>query len=292
MTSLKGKTLFVSGGSRGIGLAIALRAARDGANVVIAAKTAEPHPRLKGTIYTAADEVRAAGGKALPIICDIREEAQVIAAIDQAVAEFGGIDICVNNASAISLTNSQMTDMKRFDLMMGINTRGTFMVSKYCIPHLRKSDNPHILMLSPPLDMQAKWFQHSTAYTMAKFGMSMCVLGLSAELESAGIAVNALWPRTTIATAAVSNLLGGDAMMRASRKPEIMGDAAYVIFTRPSRQFTGNFCIDDKVLYDSGVRDFESYRVDCAVPLMSDFFVPDHDVPPPGVSVMGAAVSG
>jgi citronellol/citronellal dehydrogenase len=286
MTSLKGKTLFVSGGSRGIGLAIALRAARDGANVVIAAKTAEPHPRLKGTIYTAADEVRAAGGKALPIICDIREEAQVIAAIDQAVAEFGGIDICVNNASAISLTNSQMTDMKRFDLMMGINTRGTFMVSKYCIPHLRKSDNPHILMLSPPLDMQAKWFQHSTAYTMAKFGMSMCVLGLSAELESAGIAVNALWPRTTIATAAVSNLLGGDAMMRASRKPEIMGDAAYVIFTRPSRQFTGNFCIDDKVLYDSGVRDFESYRVDRSVPLMSDFFVPDHDVPPPGVSVM------
>ena len=286
MTSLKGKTLFVSGGSRGIGLAIALRAARDGANVVIAAKTAELHPRLKGTIYTAADEVRAAGGKALPIICDIREEAQVIAAIDQAVAEFGGIDICVNNASAISLTNSQMTDMKRFDLMMGINTRGTFMVSKYCIPHLRKSDNPHILMLSPPLDMQAKWFQHSTAYTMAKFGMSMCVLGLSAELESAGIAVNALWPRTTIATAAVGNLLGGDAMMRASRKPEIMGDAAYVIFTRPSRQFTGNFCIDDKVLYDSGVRDFESYRVDRAVPLMSDFFVPDHDVPPPGVSVM------
>jgi citronellol/citronellal dehydrogenase len=286
MTSLKGKTLFVSGGSRGIGLAIALRAARDGANVVNAAKTAEPHPRLKGTIYTAADEVRAAGGKALPIICDIREEAQVIAAIDQAVAEFGGIDICVNNASAISLTNSQMTDMKRFDLMMGINTRGTFMVSKYCIPHLRKSDNPHILMLSPPLDMQAKWFQHSTAYTMAKFGMSMCVLGLSAELESAGIAVNALWPRTTIATAAVSNLLGGDAMMRASRKPEIMGDAAHVIFTRPSRQFTGNFCIDDKVLYDSGVRDFESYRVDRSVPLMSDFFVPDHDVPPPGVSVM------
>ena len=183
MTSLKGKTLFVSGGSRGIGLAIALRAARDGANVAIAAKTAEPHPKLKGTIYTAADEVRAAGGKALPILCDIREEAQVIAAIDKTVAEFGGIDICVNNASAISLTNSQMTDMKRFDLMMGINTRGTFMVSKYCIPHLKKAENPHILMLSPPLDMQAKWFEHSTAYTMAKFGMSMCVLGLSARTE-------------------------------------------------------------------------------------------------------------
>ena len=233
MTSLKGKTLFVSGASRGIGLAIALRAARDGANVAIAAKTAEPHPKLKGTIYTAADEIRAAGGKALPVLCDIRDEAQVIAAIEKTVAEFGGIDICVNNASAISLTNSQMTEMKRFDLMMGINTRGTFMVSKYCIPHLLKADNPHILMLSPPLDMKTKWFEHSTAYTMAKYGMSMCVLGLSGELKSAGIAVNALWPRTTIATAAVGNLLGGDAMMRASRTPEIMADAAYAIFTEP-----------------------------------------------------------
>ena len=188
MTSLKGKTLFVSGASRGIGLAIALRAARDGANVAIAAKTAEPHPKLKGTIYTAAEEIRAAGGKALPVLCDIRDEAQVMAAIEQTVAEFGGIDICVNNASAISLTNSQATDMKRFDLMMGINTRGTFMVSKYCIPHLKKAENPHILMLSPPLDMKAKWFEHSTAYTMAKFGMSMCVLGLSGELKSAGVA--------------------------------------------------------------------------------------------------------
>ena len=209
----------------------------------------------------------------------------MVAAVDQAVAEFGGIDICVNNASAISLTDSQMTDMKRFDLMMGINTRGTFMVSKYCIPHLKKADNPHILMLSPPLDMKAKWFEHSTAYTMAKFGMSMCVLGLSAELKAAGVAVNALWPRTTIATAAVGNLLGGDAMMRASRTPEIMGDAAYVIFTKPSREFTGQFCIDDKVLYESGVRDFEHYRVDPAVPLMSDFYVPDDDVPPPGVTL-------
>jgi citronellol/citronellal dehydrogenase len=284
MTSLKGKTLFVSGGSRGIGLAIALRAARDGANVALAAKTAEPHPRLKGTIYTAAEEVRAAGGKALPILCDIRDEAQVIAAIDKTVAEFGGVDICVNNASAISLTDSQGTDMKRFDLMMGINTRGTFMVSKYCIPHLKKAENPHILMLSPPLDMQAKWFERSTAYTMAKFGMSMCVLGLSAELKAAGVAVNALWPRTAIATAAVSNLLGGDAMMRASRKPEIMGDAAYVIFTKPPREFSGRFCIDDKVLYESGVRDFEHYRVDPSVPLALDLFVPDDDVPPPGVT--------
>jgi citronellol/citronellal dehydrogenase len=286
MTSLKGKTLFISGASRGIGLAIALRAARDGANIAIAAKTAEPHPKLKGTIYTAADDVRAAGGKALPLLCDIRDEAQVVAAVEQTVAEFGGIDICVNNASAISLTDSQMTDMKRFDLMMGINTRGTFMVSKYCIPHLKKAANPHILMLSPPLDMKPKWFARSTAYTMAKFGMSMCVLGLAAEQNNAGIAVNALWPRTTIATAAVGNLLGGDAMMRASRKPDIMGDAAYVIFTKSSREFTGQFCIDDKVLYESGVRDFESYRVDPTVPLMSDFFVPDDDVPPPGVTVL------
>jgi len=285
MTSLRGKTLFVSGGSRGIGLAIALRAARDGANVALAAKTAEPHPKLKGTIYTAAEEVRAAGGKALPILCDIREEAQVIAAVDKTVAEFGGIDICVNNASAISLTDSQMTDMKRFDLMMGINTRGTFMVSKYCIPHLKKAENPHILMLSPPLDLKAKWFQHSTAYSIAKYGMSLCVLGLAAEQRAAGIAVNALWPRTTIATAAVGNLLGGDAMMRASRKPEIMGDAAHAIFTKPSREFTGHFCIDDKLLYAGGVRDFEPYRVDPSVPLMSDFFVPDDDVPPPGVDV-------
>jgi citronellol/citronellal dehydrogenase len=285
MTSLKGKTLFISGASRGIGLAIALRAARDGANVAIAAKTTEPHPRLKGTIYTAADEVRSAGGKALPLVCDIRDEAQVMAAIEAAVAEFGGIDICVNNASAISLTNSQGTDMKRFDLMMGINTRGTFMVSKYCIPHLKKAENPHILMLSPPLDMKARWFENSTAYSIAKYGMSMCVLGLSAELKGAGIAVNALWPRTTIATAAVGNLLGGDAMMRASRTPEIMGDAAYVIFTKPSREFSGQFCIDDKILYASGVRDFDRYRVDPTVPLASDFFVPDDDVPPPGVNV-------
>ena len=285
MVTLKGKTLFISGGSRGIGLAIALRAARDGANIAIAAKTAEPHPKLKGTIYTAADEVRAAGGKALPIVCDIRDEAQVLDAVEKTVAEFGGIDICVNNASAISLTTSQATDMKRFDLMLGINTRGTFMVSKYCIPHLKKAQNPHILMLSPPLDMKVKWFEHSTAYTIAKFGMSMCVLGLSGELKGAGVAVNALWPRTPIATAAVGNLLGGDTMMRMSRTPEIMGDAAHVIFTKPSREFTGQFCIDDTLLYASGVRDFEPYRVDRSMPLMTDFFVPDDDVPPPGVTV-------
>src|SRR5438874_5112164 len=292
MVTLKGKTLFISGASRGIGLAIALRAARDGANVAIAAQTAEPHPKLQGTIYTAAEDVRAAGGKALPVLCDIRDETQVMAAIDKTVAEVGGADICVNTASAVSQASSQMTDMKRFDLMMDINTRGTFVVSKYCIPHLKKAENPHILMLSPPLDMKAKWFEHSTAYTMAKFGMSMCVLGLSAELKAAGVAVNALWPRTTIATAAVGNLLGGDAMMRASRTPEIMGDAAYAIFTKPARQFTGRFCIDDKVLYESGVRDFERYRVDSSVPLALDFFVPDDDVPPPGVTVRALPSAG
>lgn len=292
MASLKGKTLFITGASRGIGLAIALRAARDGANIAIAAKTAEPHPKLKGTIFTAADEIRAAGGQALPLVCDIREEVQVIEAIDKTLAEFGGIDICVNNASAISLTNSQATDMKRYDLMMGINSRGTFMVSKYCVPHLKKADNPHILMLSPPLDMKEKWFAASTAYTMAKFGMSMVVLGLAGELRRAGIAVNALWPRTTIATAAVGNLLGGDAMIRCSRTPEIMGDAAHAILTKPSREFTGNYCIDDKVLYEAGVTDFERYRVDPTAQLMSDFFVPDDDVPPPGVSVMALPKMG
>jgi citronellol/citronellal dehydrogenase len=285
MTSLSGKTLFITGGSRGIGLAIALRAARDGANIAIAAKTTTPQPKLEGTIYTAAEAIKASGGKALPLICDIRDEAQVIAAIDKTVAEFGGIDICVNNASAISLTDSQRTEMKRFDLMMGINTRGTFMVSKYCVPHLKKAQNPHIMMLSPPLDMKAKWFEHSTAYTMAKFGMSMCVLGLAAELKRAGIAVNALWPRTPIATAAVGNLLGGEMVIRGSRKAEILADAAHVIFSKPSKDFTGNFCIDDKVLYDSGVRDFEPYRVDPSAQLLPDFFVPDDDGPPPGVKV-------
>lgn len=285
MATLKGKTLFITGGSRGIGLAIALRAAKDGANVAIAAKTTTPQPKLEGTIYTAAEAIKAAGGKALPLICDIRDEAQVLSAIEMTVAEFGGIDICVNNASAISFTDSQRTEMKRFDLMMGINTRGTFMVSKYCIPHLKKAQNPHIMMLSPPLDMKAKWFEHSTAYTMAKFGMSMCVLGLAGELKRAGIAVNALWPRTPIATAAVGNLLGGEMVIRASRTPEILADAAHVIFSKQSKEFSGNFCIDDKILYDSGVRDFEPYRVDASVPLLSDFFVPDDDVPPPGVKV-------
>jgi len=283
MTSLKGKTLFVSGGSRGIGLAIALRAARDGANVAIAAKTAEPHPRLKGTIYTAADEVRAAGGRALPLLCDIRDEAQVVAAIDKTVAEFDGIDIVVNNASAIQLTPVAATDMRRYDLMQQINARGTFMVSKYALPYLARAENPHILMLSPPLDMQTKWFAPHTAYSMAKFGMSLVVLGLAGE-QRGKIAVNALWPRTTIATAAIKNLLGGDAIMRMSRKPEILAEAAYRIFHKP-KSFSGNFLIDDTFLAGEGVTDFDRYRADPSESLQVDFFVPDDIPPPKGVSL-------
>ncbi|ACI91487.1 short-chain dehydrogenase/reductase SDR [Afipia carboxidovorans OM5] len=283
MSTLKGKTLFITGGSRGIGLAIAKRAARDGANIATAAKTTTPQPKLEGTIFTAAEEIEAAGGRALPLACDIRDEDQVLAAVAATVKEFGGIDICINNASAISLTPVQATEMKRFDLMMAINTRGTFLVSKSCIPHLKKASNPHILMLSPPLDMRTKWFAPSTAYTIAKYGMSMCVLGLAGELKADAIAVNALWPRTTIATAAVGNLLGGEAMIRASRKPEIVADAAHAILARPAREFTGQFCIDDSVLAAEGVTDFEPYRVDPSVPLMPDIFLPEDDVPPPGV---------
>jgi len=291
--SLKGKTLFVSGGSRGIGLAIALRAARDGANVAIAAKTAEPNPRLPGTIHSAAEAIEKAGGKALPLLCDIRFEDQVEAAVAETVATFGGLDICVNNASAISLTPTLQTDIKRFDLMMGINTRGTFLVSKTCIPHLKNSANPHILMLSPPLDMQAKWFQHHVAYSIAKFGMSLCVLGLAGELKRDGIAVNALWPRTTIATAAVNNLLGGDKLMRMSRTPEILADAAHLIFTQPARELTGQFLIDDTFLYDkAGVTDFEPYRADKTMPLAQDFFVPDDIPAPPGVTVVPLPMPG
>jgi citronellol/citronellal dehydrogenase len=273
VASLKGKTLFISGGSRGIGLAIAVRAAKDGANVIIAAKTAEPHPKLPGTIYTSAEEVEDAGGKALPVICDIRDEKQVEAAVAAGVEKFGGIDICVNNASAISLTPTLQTPMARYDLMHQINTRGTFLVSKTCIPHLLKSANPHILNLSPPLNMEVKWFAPHVAYTMAKFGMSMCVLGMAGEFRKQGIAVNALWPRTTIATAAVRNLLGGEEMVRCSRKPEIMGDAAHVILTRPSREFTGNFCIDDEVLESAGVKDLSQYAVEPGAKLFPDFFV-------------------
>ena len=280
MENLKGKTLFVSGASRGIGLAIAKRAAQDGANIILAAKTAEEHPKLPGTIYTAADEVMESGGQALPIICDIRDEEQVRQAINSGVQEFGGIDICINNASAIQLTNTLQTDMKRYDLMHQINSRGTFLVSKSCLPHLLKSDNPHILNLSPPLDMNPKWFGPHVAYTMAKYGMSLCVLGMSEEFKEQGVAVNALWPRTAIATAAIKNALGGDAIMSISRFPEIMGDAAYTILTKPSKEFTGNFCIDDTVLADNGVTDFSVYAEVPFDQLAPDFFVPEDNEPP------------
>jgi citronellol/citronellal dehydrogenase len=277
--SLKGKTLFITGASRGIGLAIALRAARDGANIVVAAKTAEPHPKLPGTIYSAAAEIEAAGGKALPLVLDVRDEANVESAIAAGVAAFGGIDILVNNASAIHLAPTANIEMKRFDLMHQINTRGTFMMSKYAIPHLAKAENPHMLMLSPPLDLSEKWFAPHLAYSMAKYGMSLCVLGLAGELRRQGIAVNALWPRTTIATSAVQNLLGGEQIVRASRTPEIVADAAHAIFLKSSREVSGNFFIDDLVLAEAGVTDFEKYRVDPSQPLMPDFFVPD-DTPP------------
>jgi citronellol/citronellal dehydrogenase len=273
VASLKGKTIFISGGSRGIGLAIAKRAAQDGANVVIAAKTAEPHAKLPGTIYTAAEEIEDLGGKALPVVCDIRDEKQVENAVAAGVEKFGGLDICINNASAISLTPTLQTKMSRYDLMHQVNTRGTFLVSKTCIPHLLKADNPHILNLSPPLNMEEKWFAPHVAYTMAKFGMSLCVLGMAGEFRKQGIAVNALWPRTTIATAAVKNLLGGDEMIRCSRKPEIMGDAAHAILTRPSREFTGNFCVDDEVLESIGITDLSRYAVEPGAKLFPDFFV-------------------
>jgi citronellol/citronellal dehydrogenase len=280
MISLKGKTLFVSGASRGIGLAIAKRAAEDGANIILAAKTAEEHPKLPGTIYTAANEVIESGGKALPIVCDIRDEEQVRQAVNSGVEEFGGIDICVNNASAIQLTNTLQTDMKRYDLMHQVNSRGTFLVSKACLPYLLKSDNPHILNLSPPLDMNPKWFGPHVAYTMAKYGMSLCVLGMAEEFKEQGVAVNALWPRTAIATAAIKNALGGDAIMNISRFPEIMGDAAYTILTKPSKEFTGNFCIDDTVLADNGVTDFSVYADVPFDQLAPDFFVPEDNEAP------------
>ena len=278
--SLKDKVIFISGGSRGIGLAIAKKAALDGAKIIIAAKTAEPHPKLPGTIYTAAEEIVSAGGDALPLICDIRSEDNVRDTINKGVDHFGGIDICINNASAIQLTNVTDTEMKRYDLMHQINGRGTYMVSKFCLPHLKKADNPHILNLAPPLDMSAKWFANTVAYTMAKYTMSMCVLGMAEEFKPDGIAVNALWPRTAIATAAVQNHLGGDEIMKLSRNVHIMADSAYSILTKDSKSFTGNFCIDDLVLYEDGVKDFSKYASVPFDQLMPDFFVPD-DTPLP-----------
>ena len=278
--SLKDKVIFISGGSRGIGLAMAKKAASDGAKIVIAAKTTEPHPKLPGTIFTAAEEIVQAGGDALPVVCDIRDEDNVRDVINQAVEHFGGIDICINNASAIQLTNVTDTAMKRYDLMHQINGRGTYMVSKYCLPHLKKSENPHILNLSPPLDMSAKWFAGTVAYTMAKYTMSMCVLGMAEEFKEFGIAVNALWPRTAIATAAVQNHLGGDEIMRLSRNVDIMADASYEILTKDAKSFTGNFCIDDLVLHSAGITDFTKYADVPFAELMPDFFVPD-DTPLP-----------
>lgn len=278
--TLKGKTLFITGGSRGIGAAIAVRAAHDGANVAIAAKTAQPHPKLAGTIHTVAEDIEKAGGRALPILCDIRDEAQVKAAVDQTVATFGGIDILVNNASAISLTGTMQTDMKRYDLMNGINARGTFMSGKYCVPHLRNAENPHILTLSPPLDMRPRWFAPHVAYSMAKYGMSLCTMAWAEEFKKYGIAANSLWPRTGIATAAVE-LIGGDELMKRSRTPEIMADAAHMILTKPSREFTGQFCIDDIVLWNEGQRDFDQYAAVPGTPfseMMPDLFLPE-DLP-------------
>jgi citronellol/citronellal dehydrogenase len=285
--SLKGKTLFITGASRGIGLAIALRAARDGANIVVAAKTETPHPKLPGTIHTAAEEIVKAGGKALPLMVDVRDEASVKEGMERAVETFGGLDIVVNNASAIQLTPVTMTDMKRFDLMHQVNARGTYMVSKYAIPYLLDSSNPHILMNSPPLDIREKWFAPHTGYSMAKFGMSLVALGLAGELRSKGIAVNALWPRTTIGTSAVKNLLGGDETIAMSRSPEIMADAAYAIFNKPAKTFTGHFLIDDSFLAGEGVTDFEHYRIDPSKPLAPCFFVPDEPKAPKGVAVEG-----
>ncbi|MEQ9424559.1 MAG: NAD(P)-dependent oxidoreductase [Cyclobacteriaceae bacterium] len=273
MKEFENKTAFISGASRGIGLAIGKRLAQAGANVVIAAKTAEAHPKLPGTIYTAAEEIEAAGGKALPVVVDIRQEELVEEAVQKAVETFGGIDICINNASAISLTPTLKTNMKRFDLMHQINTRGTFLVSKTCIPHLMKSENPHILNLSPPLNFETKWFAPHVAYSIAKFGMSLCVLGMHEELREHKIAVNALWPKTTIATAAVQNLLGGEELIKQSRKPEIMGDAAYYVLKRNSAEATGNYYVDEEVLKEEGLKDLGQYNVVPGSNLMPDFFV-------------------
>jgi citronellol/citronellal dehydrogenase len=268
---MSGKTVFITGGSRGIGLAIAKRMARDGANVVIAAKTVEPHPKLPGTIHTAAEEIEGAGGQALPVQCDIRHEDQVVAAVDAAVDRFGGIDVLVNNASAISLTATLETTMKRFDLMHDVNARGTFLCSKVAVPHLKRSDNPHILTLAPPLNMAPRWFGAHLAYTMAKYGMSMCTLGMAEEFRDDGVAVNALWPRTIIHTAAL-NLLPGVDLSRC-RTPEIVADAAHAILARPSGETTGRFFIDDEVLAEEGVTDFDGYAVDPAKAPLTDLFL-------------------
>jgi citronellol/citronellal dehydrogenase len=283
--SLKGKTLFITGASRGIGHAIALRAARDGANIAIAAKTTEPHPRLAGTIHSAAADIERAGGQALPLVVDVRDEAAVETAVRAAAEHFGGIDVCVNNASAINLAATEQIDLRRYDLIQQINTRGTFVTSRACLPYLKRAANPHILTLSPPLELRPQWFAPHLAYSLSKYGMSLCMYGMAAEFGAAGIACNALWPRTTIATAAVEFALGGAVMMRRSRKPEIVADAAYVILNKPARECSGNFFIDDAVLYEAGVRDFSSYSVDPGATLLADLFVAADAPAPPGVRV-------
>jgi len=280
--SLAGKTIFISGGSRGIGLAIALRAARDGANLIVAAKTVEPHAHLPGTIYSAAEEIEAAGGKALPLVLDIRDEAAVEAAMAQAAERFGGIDILINNASAISKTLTEATEAKRYDLMHDINARGTFFVSKAAVPYLRKADNPHVLTMSPPINLDPAWFAPHVAYTMSKYAMSMTVLGMAEEFRAEGIAFNSLWPRYGIATAAIEFAAADADQLKHCRTPEIMADAAYEILTRPSRTCTGNFFIDDTLLAETGVTDFTKYRVDPSVPLRVGMFLRDDDLPPPG----------
>ncbi|MGB0906180.1 MAG: SDR family oxidoreductase [Maricaulaceae bacterium] len=273
--TLKGKTIFMSGGSRGIGLEIAKVCAADGANVCIAAKTAEPHPKLPGTIYTAAAEIEAAGGNALAVITDIRYEVNVQNSVDECVDKFGGIDICINNASAIALTPTAATSMKRYDLMNQVNARGTFLLSKTCLPHLKKSSNGHIMNLAPPLDMSPKWFKNHTAYTMAKYGMSFCTLGMAEEFRRDGIAVNSLWPMTSIDTAAVRNVIGGDSLAKMSRLPQIMADAAYQVLIKDAKKFTGQFVIDEFILAETGTTDFDQYSHEgYDGPIMADFFVP------------------
>ena len=270
---LKNKTVLITGGSRGIGKAIALRLAKEGANIAIAAKTAEPHPKLEGTIYTAAKEIEAVGAKVLPIQADIRDEAQIKSAVEETVKTFGGLDILVNNASAINLSPTEQLESKRFDLMMGINVRGSFLMCQYAIPHLKNASNPHILNLSPPINLNPKWFANHVAYTMSKYGMSMIVLGLAEELKKYKIGVNALWPRTTVATAAVQNLLGGDFLIQKSRTPDIVADAAYYILTRPSSECTGNFFIDEEVLAKEGITGLNKYAINPEQKLMQDLFL-------------------
>ena len=285
--SLQGKTIFMSGGSRGIGLAMAKKCAEDGANVAIAAKTAEPHPKLEGTIYSAAKDIEAAGGKALPLLCDIRDEAAVDKAVAACIEKFGSIDICINNASAVSPTPVTATPMKRYDLMNDVNARGTFMLSQKCYPHLKKSSNPHIVNIAPPLDMDKRWFKNHTAYTMAKYGMSMCTLGMAEEFRKDGIGVNSLWPMTSIDTAAVRNILGGDSMAKMSRTPAIMADAAYVLLNQDAREFTGQFVIDEFILKDTGTTDFKQYnQPGYDGPLAADFFIPSDWVAKSASNVM------